>query len=171
MFKANHTINMKKLTIVTIVSGFFFCMSACLEKHQVDPLNVINTNSVDPFALFRIHLTLLDADTQEPLPALQIKLLNKSSITKRIINDVGQVTDSAGVAHLEFASIPLVPKEFFLSISDTTQTRVINQEYISVLFVAPVFSYIPIDAAAWGSYYQGTTELYVSRELKQENNE
>ena len=157
-----HLRRFKMTAYTTVAVGFLLYLSGCLEK-DVQPQN----QTGGPIGLFKIHLTLIDADTKDPLPDLLIKLSNNTSSQMRDPDAPEQVTDTTGIVHLTIAATPPVPQEFHLSLTDTTQIRIFQQEYISVRFSDPVFKYRPEDATKWGTLYQGTADLTITRELKQ----
>lgn len=168
MLKIKHIKQVKVVTVVASVVGFVLGLSGCLEKEEF-PSSAARAE--EPFALFKIQMALIDFDSQEPLADVLVKLVNNASATPFTATSAEQVSDSTGIVHLAVASAPRAPKEFLFSCTDTTQTRMFQQGYISVLFFAPVFTYFPKDAAVWGTRYQGTTELAVTRELTQMNDE
>jgi len=165
MFKIREIKFLRAFTFLTVVTGALLFFGGCLEKDVV--ADVSNSDRGVPFGVFKVYLTLIDADTQEPLPDLLVKLLNG---TVSATNNQAQgeyVTDSTGMVPITIASAPPAPQEFIFSLTDTTQCRTFNQGYISVFFTAPVFIYLPKDAEVWGKMYQGTAELSITRELKQ----
>lgn len=166
MLKTKQIKIIRALSLLAVIAGFLYCSSGCLEKEELPGSVGIYGQQTDPFAIFKIHLKLIDADTQEPLSDVRAKIVFNATPSFNPPT-AEQVTDTLGVALLVFPAAPLVPKEFWLSLSDTTQIRRFQQEVISVLFTAPVFAYIPGDAAIWGTKYQGTAELVVSREINQ----
>lgn len=168
MLKTKYIKLTRVVAVAVIAIGSLFSIAGCLEEDPISKTpHTTDPYSNDPFALFRIQLTLIDSETRGPLSDMSIGLLNGSFLTKNNQETAEQVTDSTGFVRLVFAATPVVPKEFRLSFADTTQTRMFQQEFISVFFISPVFSYVPRDATAWGRFYQGTTELSISRELRQ----
>ena len=165
MLTIKHIKPVKSALLGAVAAGLLFGISGCWEKEAVP---VPREHFADPFGLFKIHLTLLDVDSKEPLSDLQVKLVIN---TFSQINDPetvsGQVTDSTGLVHITIAAAPPIPQEFVLSVTDTTKCRSFQQKQISVRFIDPVFIYRPKDATIWGKLYQGTAELNLTRELKQ----
>ena len=157
----------KQFIFFAMVMGFLLGLpEGCLEKDIYEP-STPSVQPVNPFGLFKIHLTLIDIDTKTPLPNLQVRLSNNTSSQMSDPAAKGQVTDSTGLVHVTIAAAPPMPQEFVLSFTDTTRTRSFQQQYISVFFIDPVFKYISKDAIIWGKRYQGTAEFSLTRELKQ----
>ena len=150
------------------VMGMLFGLLGCLEKDEI-PNGTGNslTTPAEPFGLYKIHLTLIDADTKASLPNLLVKLSNNTSFQMSSSEVTEQITDSTGVVHITIAATPPIPQEFIFSLTDTTLMRYFQQTSISIRFIDPVFIYIPKDAARWGKLYQGTAELTLIHELKQ----
>jgi len=170
MRKINQIKLLKRGTLIIVVAGLLSGMSGCFEKegiHQSEP----TSRPDNPFGLYKIHLTLIDIDTKDPLPNLLVKLLYNTSFQMNSPDAAKQVTDSVGVVHITIAAAPPVPQEFLFSLSDTTRIRSFQQTSISIRFIDPVFKYTLSDALIWGKLYQGTTELTLTRELKQNNHE
>ena len=149
-----------------VAAGFLFGLFGCLEKEEIPVSSDIPCPN-NPFGLFKIHLTLVDTDTKEPLPDLRIHLSNNTSFQINGPGAVEQVTNGDGVVHITIAAAPPVPQEFVLSLTDITKSRSFQQAYISIRFIDPNFKFIPEDAKKWGKLYQGTAELTLTRELKQ----
>ena len=157
---------LKTATFATITVGFILNFSGCLEKN-VYPDGHYEHQPEGPIGLFKIHLTLIDSETKDPLPHLLIKLFYNTSSQMSDPVAAEPVTDSTGIVHIAIAATPPVPQEFLFSLTDTTQNRIFQQAYISVRFSDPVFKYRPDDATKWGILYQGTADLTITRELKQ----
>ena len=151
-----------------VVTAQLLGLPGCLEKDELPNGNgtTLLTPS-DPFGLYKIHLTLVDADTKESLPNVLAKLSNNTSFQMSSPEASEQITDSTGVVHITIAATPPIPQEFIFSLTDTTLKRSFFQTSISIRFIDPVFIYIPKDAARWGKLYQGTAELTLIHELKQ----
>ena len=155
----------KKIFII-IVAGFFFGIGGCLEKEYWPPVESVSHPDY-PFGLYKMHLTLIDSETKEPLPDLHVQLSKDSYSQKGESDPAKQVTDANGLVHITIAASPPVPQEFALSITDKTESRSFQQETITILFKNPVFMYVPKEATIWGSLYQGTAEQTFTYELKQ----
>ena len=158
--------HLKRGALFIVVAGLLSGMPGCLEKEGM-PQSVSTSHPNNHFGLYKIHLTLIDVDTKDPLSDLHVKLSNNTSFQMSSPSEAQQVTDSIGMVHITIAAAPPIPQEFLFSISDTTRTRLFQQTTISIRFVDPVFKYIPTDALIWGKLYQGTTELTLLREIKQ----
>jgi hypothetical protein len=151
-----------------LLIGFF----GCLEKEEYFPEVQPGKNiPKSAFGLFKVHLTLIDAETSEPLPDLRVKLSNETSSQMNDTKGNDQVTDIHGFVCVTIAAAPPIPQEFVLSFADTTNSRSFQTGSMSVYFFNPVFKYIPDDAGFWGKLYQGTAVLTLSRELKQKHDE
>ena len=157
---------MLKIKCLMIVAGFLITMIGCLEKEG----NLVSTVRIDnksAFGLYKIQLTLLDADTKDPLPNLVLKLANNTPAQMIDPNVSENVTNTEGVVRITIAATPPVPQEFVFSFTDKAQSLLFQQSYISVFFINSVFKFFPDDATKWGKLYQGTAELILTRELKQ----
>jgi len=175
MYKISNMVNKRFLKwtgLFIAVTWLFVCFFGCLEKEEYSrevPLGRNTPNSA--FGLFKVHLTLIDADTSEPLPDLLVKLLNDTSSQMNDSKGGDQVTDTRGVVSVTIAAAPPIPQEFVLSFTDTTHRRSFQTQTISVYFPHPVFNYIQDDAVNWGKLYQGTAVLTLTREIKQKQDE
>ena len=159
---------LQRVTLVTVVMGLLFGFAGCLEKEAFPQQGHLSEKAPkSAFGLYKIHLTLIDADTKEPLPDLLVKLANNTSTQMTDPDAKDGVTDVKGVVDIIIAATPPVPQEFVLSFADTTESRSFQQADISVYFFNPVFKFFSDDAAKWGRLYQGTAELTLTRELKQ----
>ncbi|MDR2586282.1 MAG: hypothetical protein LBC84_08735 [Prevotellaceae bacterium] len=158
---------MKKSIFLVIVTGLLIGSLGCSIK-DAPIARQIYKQPVNPFAIFNIYLTLIDSETKDPLSDLRIELFNKSSFRMSDSAIVAkQVSDSTGYLFISIVSTPPIPQEFVFTLSDTTQVRSFQQQYLSIRFLDPVFRYIQKDAAVWGNLYQGTAELTLTRELTQ----
>ena len=155
----------KKIFII-VIAGFIFGIGGCLEREYWPPVESVSHPDY-PFGLYKMHLTLIDSETKEPLLDLQVQLSKDSFSQKGESDAAKQVTDANGLVHITIAASPPVPQEFVLSIADKTESRLFQQETITVLFKDPVFMYAPKEAAIWGKLYQGTAEQTFTYELKQ----
>ena len=159
---------MKNRTIfIAMIAGLVFGIGGCLEKEYVVETNVSPLGLDSPFGLYKVHLTLIDANTQDPIPDLLVQLSKNTFSQKSDPNPAEQVTDALGLVRLSITASPPVPQEFVFSLSDPTQTRTFQQESITIFFKDPVFIYVPKDAALFGKLYQGTAEMTLTYELTQ----
>ena len=161
---------MKNRTLyIAMIAGLVFGIGGCLEKeYYIETNTTSHGQAFDyPFGLYKIILTLVDTDTQDPLSGLLVQLSKHTFSQRGAIVPVEQVTDSLGLVRISITASPPVPQEFVLSFTDTTQRRVFVQESIVIFFRDPVFRYVPRDAAVWGRLYQGTAEMALTHELTQ----
>ncbi|MCL2726898.1 MAG: hypothetical protein FWD56_00775 [Bacteroidales bacterium] len=154
---------------IAMIAGLLFGIAGCLEKEYYPDLELTSHGQAFdfPFGLYKLHLTLVDAGSQDPLPGLLVQLSKNTFSQRGATEPVEQVTDSLGLVHIAITASPPVPQEFVLSFSDTTQRRLFVQESIVIFFRDPVFKYVPRDAAVWGKLYQGTAEMTLTHELTQ----
>ena len=159
-----------KTLYMAMIAGLVFGIGGCLEKdYIVEPsITTPHLQGFDyPFGLFKMNLTLIDADTQDPLSGMMVQLSKNTFSQRGVQEPAEQVTDSLGLVRISIAASPPVPQEFHLSFSDTIQSRLFQQESIVIFFKNPVFLYVPKDAAIFGKLYQGTAEMTLTYELTQ----
>ena len=161
---------MKNRTLyIAMIAGLVFGIGGCLEKGYIVDIDLTSQiQGLDyPFGLYKIHLTLVDSDTQDPLPGLLVQLSKNTFSQKGAQASSEQVTDALGLVHISVTASPPVPQEFLFSFSDTTRSRLFQQESIVIFFKDPAFIYTPKDAAMFGKLYQGTAEMTLTYELTQ----
>ena len=137
--------------------ALFGCLVGCLDKEPHEHQIVERF-----FGLFVIHLTLLDYDTQEPLPGLSIKTLN---VNVHHLN-YEDLSNEEGTIRVSLVTAPPTPQQFILSCIDAENDRLFSLDYAVVRFSNPIFVYAPKDAALLGKWYQGTAELTLTHEIR-----
>jgi hypothetical protein len=126
-------------------------LSACLEKEPI-----LNDKNKAPFALYKMNLTFIDAESKEAIPNLQVLLRGYSG--QAVLS-----TDAFGKVQVVALASPPTPRVFEISYGDPERKYETNT--LHVTFTNPIFKLNANDEHRKDPLYHGFAEISITKEL------
>ena len=127
-------------------------LSGCLEKDLAPGTH----NNRAPFALYKMNVTFIDAESKEAISGLQVVLLGHTEQTVL-------TTDAFGKAQVLAVASPPTPRVFDVSYTDPEKRY--RADAFHITFTNPIFKLSSDDKLKQDPLYQGMAEINIIKEL------